>query len=230
MKKIFSIAIMIIAIVAPVSAEVETTIAADVVSEYVWRGAKCGDAAIQPTLGVSMAGIDLSLWGSVGVANFLDTREFDITLSYSFAGASVGVTDYWFSVGDEPYGRYFKYEKGATNHVFEAFAGYDFGFASISWYTNFAGADYKANGDAAFSSYCEISAPFSLGGADWTASLGMVPFESGFYGTEGFAVTNLSLTAAKSIDMTESFSLPVSAGITVNPCTEMAYLVLGISF
>ena len=230
MKKIFSIAIMIIAIVAPVSAEVETTIAADVVSEYVWRGAKCGDAAIQPTLGVSMAGIDLSLWGSVGVANFLDTREFDITLSYSFAGASVGVTDYWFSVGDEPYGRYFKYEKGATNHVFEAVAGYDFGFASISWYTNFAGADYKANGDAAFSSYCEISAPFSLGGADWTASLGMVPFESGFYGTEGFAVTNLSLTAAKSIDMTESFSLPVSAGITVNPCTEMAYLVLGISF
>ena len=230
MKKILSTVALVMIMSAPVCAEVETTIAADVVSEYVWRGAKCGDAAIQPTLGVSMAGLDLSLWGSVGVANFLDTREFDITLSYSIAGASVGVTDYWFSVGDEPYGRYFKYEKGATNHVFEAFAGYDFGFASISWYTNFAGADYKANGDAAFSSYCEISAPFSLGGADWTASLGMVPFESGFYGTEGFAVTNLSLTAAKSIDMTESFSLPVSAGITVNPCTEMAYLVLGISF
>ena len=230
MKKIFSTVALVMIMSAPVCAEVETTIAADVVSEYVWRGAKCGDAAIQPTLGVSMAGIDLSLWGSVGVANFLDTREFDITLSYSFAGASVGVTDYWFSVGDEPYGRYFKYEKGATNHVFEAFAGYDFGFASISWYTNFAGADYKANGDAAFSSYCEISAPFSLGGADWTASLGMVPFESGFYGTEGFAVTNLSLTAAKSIDITESFSLPVSAGLTVNPCAEMAYLVFGISF
>ena len=230
MKKILSTVALVMIMSAPVCAEVETTIAADVVSEYVWRGAKCGDAAIQPTLGVSMAGIDLSLWGSVGVANFLDTREFDITLSYSIAGASVGVTDYWFSVGDEPYGRYFKYEKGATNHVFEAFAGYDFGFASISWYTNFAGADYKANGDAAFSSYCEISAPFSLGGADWTASLGMVPFESGFYGTEGFAVTNLSLTAAKSIDITESFSLPVSAGLTVNPCAEMAYLVFGISF
>ena len=230
MKKIFSIVMIMIATVSPLRAEIETTVGADLVSEYVWRGCKLGDAAIQPTLGVSMAGIDLSCWGSVGVTNFLDTREFDITLSYSIAGASVGVTDYWFSVGDEPYGRYFKYEKGATNHVFEAFAGYDFGFASISWYTNFAGADYKANGDAAFSSYCEISAPFSLGGANWTASLGMVPFESGFYGTEGFAVTNLSLTAAKSIDITESFSLPVSAGLTVNPCAEMAYLVFGISF
>ena len=230
MKKVFSIVMMIMAVVSPLRAEIETTVGADVVSEYVWRGAKCGDAAIQPALGVSMAGIDLSLWGSVGVANFLDTKELDITLSYSIAGASIGVTDYWFSTGDEPYGRYFKYGKGATNHVFEAFAGYDLGFASISWYTNFAGADYNADGDAAFSSYCEISAPFSLGGADWSASLGVVPFESGFYGTDGFALTNVSLTAAKSIDITESFSLPVSAGLTVNPCSEMAYLILGISF
>lgn len=229
MKKIFSI-VMIMAVVSPLRAEIETTVGADLVSEYVWRGAKLGDAAIQPSLGVSMAGVDLSLWGSVGVANFLDTKELDITLSYSIAGATVGVTDYWFSTGDEPYGRYFKYGKGATNHVFEAFAGYDLGFASISWYTNFAGNDYKANGDAAFSSYCEISAPFSLGGADWTATLGMVPFESGLYGTDGFAVTNVSLSAAKSIDITESFSLPVSAGVTFNPCAEMAYLVFGISF
>ena len=221
---------MIMAVVSPLRAEIETTVGADLVSEYVWRGAKLGDAAIQPSLGVSMAGVDLSLWGSVGVANFLDTKELDITLSYSIAGATVGVTDYWFSTGDEPYGRYFKYGKGATNHVFEAFAGYDLGFASISWYTNFAGNDYKANGDAAFSSYCEISAPFSLGGADWTATLGMVPFESGLYGTDGFAVTNVSLSAAKSIDITESFSLPVSAGVTFNPCAEMAYLVFGISF
>lgn len=215
---------------APVSAEVETTIGADLVSEYVWRGAKCGDAAIQPTLGVSMAGIDLSLWGSVGVANFFDTRELDITLNYSIAGASVGLTDYWFSAGDDPYGRYFSYGKNATNHIFEVFAGYDLGFASISWYTNIAGADYKADGSSAFSSYCELAAPFSFGGVDWTASLGIVPFESGLYGTDGFGVTNISLTAAKSIDITESFSLPVSAGLTFNPYAEMAYLVFGISF
>jgi len=230
MKKLFSIVMIMIAVVSPLRAEIETTVGADLVSEYIWRGAKCGDAAIQPTLGVSMAGVDLSLWGSVGVASPFDTRELDITLSYSIAGATVGLTDYWFSAGDEPYGRYFKYGKGATNHVFEAFAGYDFGFASISWYTNVAGADYNADGDAAFSSYCEISAPFSLGGTDFTASLGVVPFESGFYGTEGFAVTNVSLSAAKSIDITESFSLPVSAGVTFNPCAEMAYLVFGISF
>ena len=58
---------IMIAVVSPLRAEIETTVGADLVSEYIWRGAKCGDAAIQPTLGVSMAGIDLSFWGSVGV-------------------------------------------------------------------------------------------------------------------------------------------------------------------
>jgi hypothetical protein len=232
MKKIIYLIPAMAAVVAPLHAEVETTIGADVVSEYIWRGGKCGDAAIQPTLGVSAAGFDLSLWGSVGISNFLDTKELDVTLSYSIAGASIGVTDYWFSnlAGGDPSGRYFKYAEDATNHVFEAFAGYDFGFASISWYTNIAGNDFKADGDRAFSSYCEIAAPFSAAGVDWTASLGFVPMETPLYGTEGFAVTNISLSAAKSIDITESFSIPVSAAVTVNPCAEMAYLVFGISF
>ena len=229
MKKIFSL-VALVMVMAPVCAEVETTIGADVVSEYVWRGGKLGDAAIQPTLGVSAAGFDLSLWGSIGVANFLDTKEFDITLSYSIAGLSAGVTDYWFDAGPEPYGRYFNYSKNLTNHVFEAFLSYDLEFMSIAWYTNFYGNDFKADGSSAFSSYCELAAPFSFGGVDWTASLGFVPFESPLYGTEGFAVTNLSVNAAKSIDITESFSLPVSAGLTVNPSAEMAYLVFGITF
>ena len=230
MKKIVLIASALVASVAPLHAEIETSISADVVSEYVWRGAKCGDAAIQPTLAVSAAGVELSAWGSVGIANLFDTKELDLTLSYSIAGASVGVTDYWFSAGTEPYGRYFKYEEDATNHIFEAFLSYDFGFASITWCTNFAGNDYKADGDRAFSSYCELAAPFSLGGLDWTATLGFVPMETPLYGTDGFAVTNIGFAAEKSLDITDRFSLPVSAGLTFNPSSEMAFFVLGISF
>ena len=230
MKKIFSIVTLVIAIVAPVSAEVETTVGADVVSRYIWRGCDLGDAAFQPTLGVSAAGFDLSLWGSTGIVNYADTKEFDVTLSYGVAGLSIGVTDYWFSVGGDPAGRYFKYAEDATNHVFEAFVGYDFGFASISWYTNIAGNDFNADGDRAFSSYCELAAPFSFGGLDWTATLGFVPMETPLYGTDGFAVTNISLSTGKSLDITDSFSIPVSAGLTFNPCDESAYFVLGISF
>ena len=219
-----------IAVVSPLRAEIETTVGADLVSEYIFRGVKCGDAAVQPTLAVSAGGFEASAWGSVGIVNFLDTKEMDLTLSYSLAGASIGVTDYWFSVGGDPAGRYFKYKEDATNHIFEAFLGYDFGFASISWYTNFYGNDFKADGSKAFSSYCELAAPFSAFGADWTATLGFVPMESPLYGTDGFGVTNISLTAEKALDITESFRLPVSAGLTVNPSSEMVYLILGISF
>ena len=230
MKKIFSIVALVIAFVAPVSAEVETTIGADVTSSYVWRGMELGGASIQPGLSLGYEGIELDFWGSTGIVNPFDTKEFDITLSYSIAGLSAGVTDYWFNAGPEPYGRYFKYGKETTNHVFEAYLGYDLEFVSVSWFTNFYGNDFKADGSRAFSSYCEIAAPFSLGDTDWSASVGFVPFGTPFYGTEGFAVTNISLSAAKSIAVTESFSVPVSASVTVNPCTEMTYLVLGISF
>ena len=230
MKKIAIIVSALVATVAPLHAEIETTVGADVVSRYIWRGMELGDAALQPSLGISAGGFSASLWGSTGIVRAADTKEFDITLSYSIAGLSAGVTDYWFSVGPEPGGRYFRYDDKATNHVFEAFLGYDFGFASVTWYSNFAGNDYKADGDRAFSSYCELSAPFSLGGLDWTATAGFVPMESPMYGTEGFAVTNLSVKAEKALEITDRFSLPISAGLTVNPCSEMAYLILGISF
>ncbi|MBO6079175.1 MAG: hypothetical protein J6P66_10570 [Bacteroidaceae bacterium] len=230
MKKIALVVSALVATVAPLHAEIETTVGADVVSRYIWRGMELGDAALQPSLGISAGGFSASLWGSTGIVRAADTKEFDITLSYSIAGLSAGVTDYWFSVGPEPAGRYFRYDDKATNHVFEAFVGYDFGFASVSWYTNLAGNDYDADGDNAFSSYCELAAPFSLGGLDWTATLGFVPMETAFYGTDGFAVTNIGLAAEKSLVITDKFSLPISAGVTFNPCSEMAYFVFGISF
>ena len=231
MKKIVLLAMgLVMSMTTFAQDEIETTISADVVSSYIWRGQDLGSTAFQPTLGVGYKGLSLTAWGSYGLVNPADTKEFDVTLSYSVAGLSAGVCDYWFSTGPEPYGRYFKYGEKATNHVFEAFLGYDFGFASITWNTNFAGNDYKENGDFAFSSYCELAAPFSAGGADWTAAIGIVPFESPLYGTEGFAVTNISLTATKSLGITDKFSLPVSAGLTLNPCSEMAYFVFGISF
>lgn len=229
MKKI-AMAAILMTIGAPVCAEVETTIGADVVSGYVWRGIELGNAAVQPSLGLSAGGFGLSFWGSTGIVDFLDTKEFDITLSYSVVGLDFGVTDYWFDAGPEPYGRYFKYGKETTNHVFEAFLRYDSGFASVTWFTNFAGNDFNTDGDRAFSSYCELSVPFSAFGAEWTAAAGFVPFDTPFYGTDGFAVTNLSLSTSKELGITDSFSLPVFAGITVNPCSEMAYFVLGISF
>ena len=235
MKKIVimlaTVALSVTALVpAKAQDKVEASIGADFVSRYIWRGQVLGDVSFQPTLGLGWKGLSLSAWGSVGISNPADTKEFDLTLSYTIGGFNIGVMDYWFDAGLDPLKRYFMYRSDCTNHVFEANIGYDFGFAAIQWYTNFAGNDgVNPAGKRAFSSYLELSAPFTLGGVDWSAAVGVVPFATDFYGTEKFALVNLSLTASKEIAVTDTFSIPVFAQVAANPYTRDAFFVIGFT-
>jgi hypothetical protein len=203
-------------ILAGAQDNIETSIGTDLVSQYVWRGQDLGGVSLQPSLGIGYKGLSLSAWGSVGLSNPSDTRELDFTLGYEAAGFNVGVTDYWFP--------------DISSNVYEANVGYDFGFASLQWFTNFAGDDSLTDdGRLAYSSYLEISVPFSLGGADWTATAGAVPFATDFYGVSRFAVINLAMTASKDIQVTDEFSIPIFAQLAANPYTKNAYLVFGIT-
>ena len=225
MKKIVIFAMgLVLSSTTHAQENIETTISGDFVSSYIWRGQDLGSAAVQPTLGVGYKGMSLTAWGSYGLANPDDVKEFDLTLGYAVGGFNIGVTDYWFNAGLDPDGRYFKYDAHSTNHLFEANIGYDFGFASLQWFTNFAGNDgVNKDGKRAYSSYVEANVPFSLAGVDWTATVGAVP------GTTGFAVTNLSLRATKEIKVTDKFSIPIFGQVTGNPCAQKAYLVLGFT-
>ena len=210
--------------------EIETTISGDIVSSYIWRGQDLGNVSLQPTLGIGYKGFSLSAWGSVGLSDPADTKEFDLTLGYTVGGLNIGITDYWFNAGLDPENRYFKYDAHGTNHVFEANIGYDFGLASVQWFTNIAGNDgVNKDGKRAYSSYVDVAVPFKVATVDWTATAGAVPYATDFYGTTGFAVTNVSLRADKEIKVTDSFSIPVFGQVTGNPCSQKAYLVFGIT-
>ena len=218
--------------------KIEASVGADLVSGYIWRGQDLGGVSIQPSAEIAYKGFALGAWGSVGLEP-TDTKEFDLTLGYSIGGFSVSVTDYWFNtqvaagIDEDGETKYFKYGAHSTAHVFEAQVGYDFGPLVVNWYTNFAGADgIKENGKRAYSSYLEFSAPFRLGGLDWAVDLGMIPWETTFYNgyTSGFCVSDVSLGASKEIKMTDHFSIPVFAKVSVNPRTEGAYFTFGLSF
>ena len=220
------------AMVAPVimcaQNEIETTIGADIVNQYIWRGQELGDVSVQPTLGIAYKGVSLTAWGSVGLSDKDDTKEFDITAAYTIGGFHIGVTDYWFNTPNE---RYFAYEAHKTSHVFEANIGYDFGVASLNWYTNFAGNDgVNKDGKRAYSSYFEASLPFKLASCEWTATIGAVPYATSFYANaNGFAVTNVGIKATKDIKINDHFCIPIFAGITANPSTEKAFFIFGLS-
>ena len=231
MKKIVLFAMGLVA-VATTHAQnaIESTVSADVVSKYVWRGLELGDVAVQPTLGVGYKGLSLTAWGSYGLSNKDDVKEFDLTLGYTIGGLNIGITDYWFSEGLDPDARYFKFDAHGTNHLFEANIGYDFGSVALQWYTNFAGNDgANKSGKRAYSSYMEASVPFRLAMVDWTATVGAVPYATTTYGTNDFAVTNLSLRATKDIRVTDLFSIPIFGQLTGNPCSQKAYLVFGFT-
>ena len=234
MKKIVLLALGLVAVATTHAQDEkekgETTVAADFVTQYIWRGLDSGNVSVQPTLGVGYKGLSLTAWGNVGFTS-TDTKEFDLTLAYTTGGFNIGITDYWFSVGgDDPENRYFKYNAHSTNHVFEANIGYDFGVLSLQWFTNFAGNDgFNKSNKRAYSSYAEVAVPFKLATCDWTATAGVVPFATTFYRTEGFAVTNLALKATKEIKITDSFSVPIFGQVVVNPCLQKAYLVFGFT-
>lgn len=233
MKKILIFAMgLALSMTALAQDKIEATISGDFVSNYIWRGQDCGDVSIQPTLGVSYKGLSLTAWGSVGLSNSDDTKELDLTLAYTVGGFNISITDYWFNAGLDPENRYFKYDAHGTNHVFEANIGYDFGYASLQWYTNFAGNDgLNKNGKRAYSSYFEVDVPFKLATVDWSATVGLIPYATSYYNewTSGFSVTNVALKASKDIKITDSFSVPVFAQLVGNPRTQKAYFVLGIT-
>lgn len=205
--------------------KVEADLTVDFVSSYIWRGMDLGGAALQPELSVGWKSLSLSASGNAGITDNL--RELDLTLSYTIGGFSLSVVDYW---SDTEGKRYFDYKPESTEHSFEGAIEYDFGPVKASWQTIFAGSDYQETDEKrAFSSYLEISAPFRLGSLEWEATVGMVPWASDYYETEGFSLNCLSLMASKDIQITEKFSLPFYAKLIANPTSRKFYFVAGFT-
>ena len=113
--------LLMAAITLPVTSmaqdKVELNANVDVVSSYIWRGQKLGNACLQTSVGVAYKGFSLSAWSPIAFDG-KDADEIDLTLAYETGNFSVSLTDYWLTeIGDE--------------HTLEAQLGYDFGFLNV---------------------------------------------------------------------------------------------------
>ena len=212
---------------------VMVSVGGDVVSSYVWRGVYQSGFSLQPNLGLTYKGFLIGAWGSTDLGNF---KEIDLSVTYEVHGFSVGVTDYWWSgqyLADSRFAPYFNY---GDSHYFEATVAYEFGPKcpiGLSWSTMFAGADKKANGKQAFSSYVELFYSFHAGSVDLNASIGAAPWAAPAWlpgGYDGFQVSNVSLKATKAIPVSAKYEIPVFAQLAVNPQLNYVNFIVGISF
>ena len=127
----------------------EVFVTADFVSSYIWRGIDSGNASVQPSLGLNWKGLTVYAWGSTEFRE--KNNEIDLSLEYEYKNLTLYANNYFTQTEEEPF-KYFNYSSHSTGHTFEAGAGYMLSEKfplSVSWYTTFAGNDYRENGKRA---------------------------------------------------------------------------------
>ncbi len=189
----------------------------DLVSSYVWRGSKFGNGpAIQPYVEFTAGNFSMGSWGSFCFTD-AEAAEADLYIAYGFDfGLSLGLTDYYF-----PGTSYFDYSDSTGSHGYEINIGFErAGFSvSANYMLNEAGSAGTAGGDM----YYEVG--YDFGGVALFAGAG-----DGWHTADGeFAVCNLGLSTGKTLAISETFELPVTGSVILNPATEQFYIVLGLS-
>lgn len=191
------------------------SVGADVYSNYVWRGSKLGKGpSFQPSVKFITGGLTLGVWGAFDAAGY---TEADPYISYSFPfGLSLGLTDYYL-----PGLEAFDFSKSTGSHALELNAGFAVGGLNLSanYILNEAGGVGSTGGDMYFQAgYSFKYFNLFLGAGD------------GWYTSDGdFNICNVGLGTSKEIKITDTFSVPVTGQVILNPEKEQFYLVVGFS-
>ena len=232
---------------------------ADLVSRYVWRGIQLGGNSpnIQPSISLNYNNLEIGAWGAYSLGGVSASQEMDLYVSYALSDMfSCVLTDYYFPDESSDY-RYFKYGEG-TGHVLEAglsFNGTEKIPLNLSAYMNFYGGDASTIGSESsdsltfnkvtgiqYSNYFELGYAKTISGLDCNLFMGFTLSnpkvadtktgflgETGFYG-DGAGIINVGISAQKSLQISNKYTLPITASLITNPQAEKVYFVFGFSF
>ena len=98
---------------------------------------------------------------------------------------------------------------------------------SLTFGTFLFGNDKNGDGDNYYSTYIEAAYPLKWKNNQLDLALGITP-SKGLYGSE-FTVCNVSIGHSRDVKINETFSIPISGKIIVNPHLGNIYLVLGLN-
>lgn len=241
MKKIFTILVAIVATLSVNAWEYENpgfewSVGADFTSSYLWRGMRCGGAAIQPDVTIGYGGLNLDVWANISPLDntFQEfAPEVDFTLSYTIAGLTIGATHQYYCDGTKFFdGKMptlidYTNEEYSSNQT-EVFAKFAFGDIfekiplTIMWSTYVSGDDWKeiyndadelTGLERAYSSYLEVSYDAELPlGFTLTPTVGMTPWASVYNNYEDqFSVNNISLKLNWCLEVGDHFELDLYA-------------------
>jgi hypothetical protein len=204
---------------------------ADFYNRYVWRGVDFGNApSAQPAITFTTGGFSVGWWAAYSLGSDATTpaySEHDLWMGYTFetkGGAfTLLYTDYFYPSAGLPY---FNFSDNGGSHTLEgglSYTGPETFPITLSGYVNF-------RNDPQHSVYLYGGYPFSVEDYGLTLFVGVTPTKSAWYATTSKAgIINTGITLTKTIKITESFSLPVTASYVMNTVLEQTYLLFGVS-
>jgi len=210
----------------------------DIANRYVWRGMDIGNSpSIQPGMNVSYKGLSFEVWGAYAT-NGNNIQEVDWYLSYDIGkGLSVSLNDYFLMDINEPKNWYFNYTNESSMHADELllnYAGPESFPISVSAGTIVFGADKigtytgSSSTNNNYSTYFELGYNASIGDNEVYTFVGATS-HAGMYGDDA-AIMNVGITGSKNIKITDTFTIPMSSSIIVNPEKENVFLLVGLTF
>ncbi|MCA0447534.1 MAG: hypothetical protein LCH54_15030 [Bacteroidetes bacterium] len=238
MKKMM---LMVTLLMGMVSASyAQFSVGTDIVSQYVWRGVPQTGASYQPYIGYTFSGITVGAWASAPIGGLL--YENDLYIGYAGENFGVTVTDYYYPTSVTGATDFLSFDSDTGAHTVEL-SGYFTSngfkiFAAVNVFASKAfDPDQAAYAELSYTQKTEeaIDVTYTAGAAfklsndekvagDWyllTSKKGK---------KESFGITNLSVTASKTIAITDKFSLPVYGSYIVNPYAKLALFVFGFKF
>ncbi|HRS18205.1 MAG TPA: hypothetical protein P5243_01775 [Bacteroidales bacterium] len=210
------------------SCETKLDVGLDIYSSYIWRGLKFGyGPAFQPKVELTSGGFTLGAWGNVNANSGHDAGEnpeafeADLYTSYTFPfGLTLGLNDYYFG------GNYLgvSFNNMARTHSIEPFFEYVYD-DNLTFYGALMFMEERVT-----DFYCQVSYDFDLFNFAIGAGDGQYTMNPVYKNGGEFSFCNLTISKEKTIKVTDSFKIPVTGAVTLNPTNERFFVYVGMSF
>ncbi len=204
----------------------------DIANRHVWRGGlTVKTACIKPSIEYNRSNFTAGAWSVYSVDN--SYQEIDLYLGYSIGRFNLTVYDFYCPKADNTSGDLFDYNHKSKVHYWDVVAQYKISGdipLTILGACYIAGDINETTKKEIYSTYFELNYLSKIAGKNVIWAVGMAPGYSSYVKrSNDFSVINIGMTIKDKIKITESFNLPVTAGLTMNPDQERLYLTLGFS-
>jgi hypothetical protein len=242
--RISLLAIIVLSLAVAVSAQdISVSTSVDFYNRYVWRGMDvAATPSIQPVLSIDGYGFELGTWGAYTISNNAsESDEIDFWLSYSYdfensVSITALVTDYYYPNAGISFFNFNNSDAvkddtipdpGAhTLEVGLSITGPESFPITLAGYVN-------VYNDSGSNTYFQVDYPIAVNETELDFFCGFAGGSKknpGYYGTDNFNAINIGVSAIRSIDVTESFTIPFTVSFIVNPRAEISYLLVGMNF